>query len=145
MLALLSIARMQKRDFAVIHFSGAGNLKVERFPKGAATPAQTMACASHFFGGGTVFESWMEQAMLLVEDAMFEKADVICPSDGIAAVSEAAQAEWQKKRAARKTRAYGILIGTTHGEEVMGQLTDAVFCLDDLRADLPALETIFSV
>ncbi len=145
MLALLSIARMQKRDFAVLHFSGANNLKIERFPKGAATPAQTMACASHFFGGGTVFEPWMEQAMLLVEDAMFEKADVICLSDGIASVTESALREWQEKRAARKTRAYGILIGTTHGEEVMEQLTDMVFCLDDLRADLPALETIFSV
>lgn len=145
MLALLSIARMQKRDFAVIHFSGAGNLKTERFPKGAATPAQTMACASHCFGGGTVFEPWMEQALAMIEEAAFEKADVICLSDGIAAVSEAAQAEWRKKRAARKTRAYGILIGTTHGEEVMEQLTDMVFRLDDLRADLPALETIFSV
>ena len=145
MLALLSIARLQKRDFAVLHFSGPNNLKIERFPKGAATPVQTMACASHFFGGGTVFEPWMEQAMLLVEEAVFERADVICLSDGIASVTETAQAEWQKKRAARKTRAYGILIGTTQGEEVMEQLTDAVFCLDDLRADLPALETIFSV
>ena len=145
MLALLSIARMQKRDFAVIHFSGAGNLKIERFPKGAATPAQAMACASHFFGGGTVFEPWMEQALVMVEEAMFEKADVICLSDGIASVTESAQAEWQEKRAARKTRAYGILIGTTQGEEVMEQLTDTVFCLDDLRADLPALEAIFAV
>ena len=145
MLALLSIARMQRRDFAVIHFSGAGNLKVERFPKGAATPAQTISCASHFFGGGTVFEPWMEQALALVDEAAFEKADVICISDGIADVSATAQAEGWKKRAERKTRAYGILIGTTQGDELLAQLTDAVFCLDDLRADLPALEAIFSV
>lgn len=145
LLALLSIARMQGRDFAVLHFSGGNNLKVERFPKGIATPAQTIACASHFFGGGTVFEPWMEQALALVDEAAFEKADVICLSDSIADVSATAQAEWQKKRAERKTRAYGILIGTTQGEDVLWQLTDAVFCLDDLRADLPALEAIFSV
>lgn len=145
LLALLSIARMQQRDFAVLHFSGSNNLKVERFPKGTATPAQTISCASHFFGGGTVFEPWMEQALALVDEAAFEKADVICISDGIAAVAESAQSEWQKKRAERKTRVYGILIGTTQGEDVLGQLTDAVFCLADLRADLPALEAIFSV
>ncbi len=145
MLALLSIARLQARDFAVAHFSGANNLKIERFPKGAATPAQTLACASHFFGGGTVFEPWMAQALTMVEEAAFEKADVICLSDGIASVTATALQEWQERRAARKTRAYGILIGTTQGEEVLEQLTDAVFCLDDLRADLPALETIFSV
>ena len=145
LLALLSIARMQGRDFAVLHFSGGNNLKVERFPKGAATPAQTISCASHFFGGGTVFEPWMEQALALVDEAAFEKADVICISDGIADVSATAQAEWLKKRAERKTRAYGILIGTTQGEDVLGHLTDAVFCLADLRADLPALEAIFSV
>jgi uncharacterized protein with von Willebrand factor type A (vWA) domain len=37
MLALLSIARLQKRDFAVIHFSGESDTKVEVFPKGQAT------------------------------------------------------------------------------------------------------------
>jgi uncharacterized protein with von Willebrand factor type A (vWA) domain len=70
---------------------------------------------------------------------------VICVSDGIASVCAAMQVTWKEERAARKTRAYGILVGTTQGEEVMEQLTDTVFCLDDLRADLPALATIFSI
>jgi uncharacterized protein with von Willebrand factor type A (vWA) domain len=39
MLALLSIARLQKRDLAVIHFSGPNDLRVDLFPKGQATPA----------------------------------------------------------------------------------------------------------
>jgi uncharacterized protein with von Willebrand factor type A (vWA) domain len=145
MLALLCIARLQKRDFDVIHFSGAGNLKVERFPKGAATSAQTIQCASHFFNGGTVFEPWMEQALEMLDEAAFEKADVICLSDGITSISTSAQNEWQKKRAVRKTRAYGILIGTTQGEVLLQDICDTVFCLDDLRADLPALESIFSI
>jgi uncharacterized protein with von Willebrand factor type A (vWA) domain len=34
MLALLSIARLHKRDLAVIHFSGLGDLKIDLFPKG---------------------------------------------------------------------------------------------------------------
>jgi uncharacterized protein with von Willebrand factor type A (vWA) domain len=46
MLALLSIARLQKRDLAVIHFSGPNDLRVDLFPKGQATPAEVIACAN---------------------------------------------------------------------------------------------------
>src|SRR5262245_7287486 len=63
MLALLSIARMQKRDLAVIHFSGPDDLRFDLFPKGEVTPAEVIACASFFFNGGTVFEPSMEKAL----------------------------------------------------------------------------------
>lgn len=145
MLALLSIARLQKRDLAVIHFSGPDNLKLNLFPKGEATPAEVIACADFFFNGGTVFEPWMEKALELVDESQFEKADVICISDGITSISTEAQAAWMKRRADRNVRAYGILIGAGEGEAVLDGITDAVFRLDDLRDDLPALETIFSI
>jgi hypothetical protein len=41
-------------------------------------------------------------------------------------------------------RAYGVLIGANRGEALLGEIGDAVFRLDDLRDDLPALEAIFS-
>jgi len=41
-------------------------------------------------------------------------------------------------------RAYGALIGTNQGEALLDEIGDAVFHLDDLRGDLPALEMIFS-
>jgi uncharacterized protein with von Willebrand factor type A (vWA) domain len=144
MLALLSIARLQKRDLAVIHFSGPGDLRVDLFPKGAATPAEVISCASFFFNGGTVFEPWMEKALELVDGSLFEKADVICVSDGISDVSPEAQAEWTRRRAERGMRAYGALIGANQGEALLAEISDAVFRLDDLRSDLPALEVIFS-
>lgn len=145
MLALLSIARLQRRDFAVIHFSGAKDLKVSLFPKGDATHAEVIACASFFYGGGTVFEPWMNKALELVDGSQFEKADVICISDGVTSVSQPAQAEWRRRRAERSMRAYSVLIGTNQGEELLNEISDAVFCLSDLRDDLPALETIFSI
>jgi uncharacterized protein with von Willebrand factor type A (vWA) domain len=144
MLALLSIARLQKRDLAVIHFSGPNDLRVDLFPKGQATPAEVIACASFFFNGGTVFEPWMKKALELVDGSQFEKADVICVSDGIGDVSPEALAEWTKRRAERGMRAYGALIGANQGEALLGEISDAVFRLDDLRGDLPALEVIFS-
>jgi uncharacterized protein with von Willebrand factor type A (vWA) domain len=144
MLALLSIARLQKRDLAVIHFSGPDDLRLDLFPKGEATPAQVIACASFFFNGGTVFEPWMEKTLELVDGSQFEKADVICVSDGISDVSPEAQAEWTGRRAERGMRAYSVLIGTNQGEALLDEISDAFFCLDDLRGDLPALEVIFS-
>jgi uncharacterized protein with von Willebrand factor type A (vWA) domain len=145
MLALLSIARLQRRDFAVIHFSGAQDLKVSLFPKGEAKPAEVIACANFFYGGGTVFEPWMNKALEFVDGAQFEKADVICISDGVTNILEQAQAEWKRRRAERGMRAYSVLIGTTQGEALLNEISDVVFCLSDLRDDLPALETIFSI
>ncbi|HKR58740.1 MAG TPA: hypothetical protein VJS64_03320 [Pyrinomonadaceae bacterium] len=144
MLALLSIARLQKRDLAVIHFSGPDDLRLDLFPKGEATPAQVIACASFFFNGGTVFEPWMRKALELVDRSQFEKADVICVSDGISDGSPEAQAEWTRRRAERSMRAYGVLIGSNQGKALLDEISDAVFRLDDLRGDLPALEVIFS-
>jgi uncharacterized protein with von Willebrand factor type A (vWA) domain len=144
MLALLSIARLQKRDLAVIHFSGLDDLRVDLFPQGLATPAEVISCASLFFNGGTIFEPWMKKALELVDESRFEKADVICVSDGISDVSPEAQAEWIRRRAERGMRAYGVLIGANQGEALLDQISDAVFRLDDLRGDLPTLEVIFS-
>jgi uncharacterized protein with von Willebrand factor type A (vWA) domain len=144
MLALLSIARRQKRDLAVIHFSGLNDLRVDLFPEGQATPAEVIACASFFFNGGTVFEPWMKKALELVDESRFEKADVICISDGISDISPESQAEWTKRRVQRGMRAYGALIGANQGEALLGAISDVVFRLDDLRGDLPALEVIFS-
>src|SRR5215813_5152179 len=143
-LALLSIARLQKRDLAVIHFSGPDDLRLDLFPKGEATPAQVIACAGFFFYGGTVFEPWMKKALELVDESQFEKADVIRVSDGISEVSPEVRAEWTRRRAERGMRAYGVLIGSNQGEALLGEISDAVFRLDDLRGDLPALEVIFS-
>ncbi len=120
MLALLSIARLQKRDLAVIHFSGPDDLRLDLFPKGEATPAEVIACASFFFNGGTVFKPWMEKALELVDGSQFEKADVICVSDGISDVSPESQKEWSRRRAERGMRAYGVLIGRESGRIVAG-------------------------
>jgi uncharacterized protein with von Willebrand factor type A (vWA) domain len=137
-------ARLQKRDLAVIHFSGPDDLRVDLFPKGASTPAEVIACASFFFNGGTAFEPRMKKALELVDESVFEKDDVICVSDGVSDVSPEAQTEWTKRRAERGMRAYGVLLGSNQGEALLSEISDAVFRLDDLCGDLPALEVIFS-
>lgn len=144
-LALLAIARLQRRDLAVIHFAGRGQLSCHTFPQGQGDHAAVIACVDHFFNGGTIFEPWMAEALKLVDQAAFDRADVICISDGLAAIDPSAQQAWQERRAARGMRAYSVLIGTDEGAGLLAGLSDALLTLDTLQADMPVLETIFAV
>lgn len=145
-LALLAIAGQQRRDLAVIHFGGdARELKVFRFPKGRASPTEAIACCSHFYGGGTAYEPWMTTALQLIDEATFDRADVICVSDGEVAIEPAARAAWQQRRQARGMRVFAILIGSEAGAGVLASIADALLCLDSLAADGDVLQTIFSI
>jgi uncharacterized protein with von Willebrand factor type A (vWA) domain len=145
MLGLLAIARRQRRDLAVIHFSGPNQLHTSIFPKGESTPIELIDTVDFFFGGGTVFDRWMKEAVRFVDQDRFDRADIIVISDGIAFISEEAVTEWWRRRAERKMRCYGILIGTEQGASTLGRISDAVMTLDDLKQDLDALETIFAI
>jgi uncharacterized protein with von Willebrand factor type A (vWA) domain len=145
MLGMLAIARSQQRDFAVIHFSGAAEIRVDRFPKGLASTQEVINCAGHFYSGGTVFHEWMEAALHLVHESAFAQADCICLSDGVGDLHADTLTKWRQTKQERGMRAYSILIGSEEGVETLNEFSDSVFCLDDLADDLPALETIFSI
>jgi uncharacterized protein with von Willebrand factor type A (vWA) domain len=146
MLALLAIARKQKRDLAILHFSSADDpLVTFRFPKGASTYEEVLTCTETFIGNYTAFEPWMHAALTLVDESTFNRADVICVSDGLTTISPTVQAQWQQRRAARDMRAYGILIGTDEGAHTLAGITDAIMTLHDLNNDTDVLETIFNV
>jgi uncharacterized protein with von Willebrand factor type A (vWA) domain len=148
-LALLAIARLQRRDMAVIHFSAEScpeQLAVHRFPKGQGGHAAVIGCVDHFDdGGSTHFEPWMERALQLVDESAFDRADVICVSDGLTTIEPRMVAEWQRRRQERGMRAYAVLIGTEQGAGVLASIVDALLPLDDLEQDAQVLETIFAV
>lgn len=145
MLAMLAIARLQRRDAMIMHFSAGQQLQLFPFPKGQTPYAEVLACTEFFFGGGTAFEPWMESALTLVDQSRYDRADVICVSDGLTSVHPDMQTAWQHRRQQRGMRAYGVLIGTRQGAGVLASLTDAMLTLDSLQDDLPILETIFNV
>jgi uncharacterized protein with von Willebrand factor type A (vWA) domain len=146
MLALLAIARKQKRDMVVIYFSGAEDALITfHFPKGQSTYLNVLHCTETFIGGLTAFEPWMQTALILVDESAFNRADVICISDGLASIHPSVQAEWQRRRQRRDMRAYGVLIGTSEGAGVLASVTDAMMTLNNLTDDTGILETIFAV
>lgn len=144
-LALMAIARLQKRDIAIIHFASQNQLKTEIFTNGQTSPEEAIKVAEFFYRGGTHFEPWMNKALEIVEDSKFNKADVICITDGLADISPTVKANWRQTKASREMRAFGILIGTDEGAGVLASITDAMLPLDMLKNDNPILETIFSI
>ncbi len=129
----------------MIHFAHRGQMQLHRFPKGEGTYPDVIAAMDSFFGGGTDFEPWMEQALTLVEETALNKADVICVSDGLAEIDGATLERWQRVRKLREMRAYAVLIGTNEGAEVLASITDALLTLDNLGEDTDVLQTIFAV
>jgi uncharacterized protein with von Willebrand factor type A (vWA) domain len=146
MLALMAIARLQERDMVALLFSGSAHeLTRFDFPQGRA-PHQTVITAMEtFYNGGTVFEPWMEAALKAVDEAQFNRADVIAATDGLTSINTAASDAWQQRRAERGMRAYGILLGTREGMHALASITDAVLTIDNLNEDMPILQTIFAI
>ena len=87
----------------------------------------------------------MAEALRLVRESRYEKADVICISDGLAYVSNEMAGEWNQVRAQRSMRAYAVLIGAHDGMGVLAAISDAVVEMSNLAEDNAALQMMFSV
>jgi uncharacterized protein with von Willebrand factor type A (vWA) domain len=61
-------------------------LRTSVFPKGESRPIELIDAVEFYLGGGTVFEPWMEEALRLVDQDQFDRADVIVVSDGLASM-----------------------------------------------------------
>lgn len=86
-MCLLHIARLEKRDFAMVEFASAGETSQWTFPAKAPMMAeQVIEMASHFYGGGTSPIQGVAGALKLMKDAAdFRKADMVMIGDGEAA------------------------------------------------------------
>lgn len=80
-IALLMIARNQKRDFAIIPFATKlGDVKI--FLKGQATTQELIEFSNSFLGGGTNYEHPLRESLDILLKSEFKKADVLFVTDG---------------------------------------------------------------
>jgi len=146
-LCLLSLARHEARDIAILHF--ADDVSTYHFVHGQATMAELVECAGHFDSGNTRFEPWMHEALRLVDTASFDRADVICISDGLTDISEETEAAWNRRRSERGMRVFGILLEEsdgvrTEGAATFARMSDTTLTLSAL-ADQQALAGLFAL
>ncbi|WP_252503210.1 VWA domain-containing protein [Sporosarcina sp. Marseille-Q4943] len=79
-LALLSIAKKQKRDFCLVLFSTRTVVKV--YEKGKIKAADLIELAQTFLSGGTDFNLPLTKAVSIIETSKFKKSDLIFITDG---------------------------------------------------------------
>uniref|UniRef100_A0A6M3LBR2 Putative von Willebrand factor A domain-containing protein n=1 Tax=viral metagenome TaxID=1070528 RepID=A0A6M3LBR2_9ZZZZ len=101
-LGLLTIARKQKREFAIVHFSNKSTIKTFHFPDPKkAGQAELIDALSLFLGGGTDFMTPMNEAhRIITSSKTMKKADVVFVSDGDCRMEEENQKrvkEWKKE------------------------------------------------
>lgn len=149
-LALNGVAKSQERDIRLIHFSSGRQVKVhdilhqqggryvertinargeESAKELPSSPESLMDIVLHFYGGGTDYDPWMGQALNAIEQSTWNKADVLCISDGAAFISDEMITRWRDTRAAKGFRCYGILIQDWGGAGTLEDISDEVASL----------------
>lgn len=138
-MALLDVAKRQKRGFQVIHFdSGVSskNLKVNKFSKSNPYKiSEVIDMAEYFGGGGTQFEPPLQRAMDEVNDEKeFSKADIIMITDGCSAITDSFKEkflEWKKKK---NITVFSVLINIGYATtKSLEEFSDQVKTLEDVK------------
>ena len=138
-LGLLTIAKKQKREFAIIHYGSPTEIEEYRFLKNIDQTNLLLALAA-FFGGGTDFETPLKRAMAIIGTTL-KKADIIFVTDGECSVSEAFNKVYEARKEQLGFRTFGILINTL--TKTLPFKCDAVMELNSLNQDEHILKTIY--
>ena len=83
-MAIIAIARKERRDAAVVSFASAGQTEVWEFPwKEPMDAARVVDMAGHNFHGGTRINDGLERARdVIAKDERFTRADCVIVTDG---------------------------------------------------------------
>ncbi|MGG0656485.1 vWA domain-containing protein [Rummeliibacillus pycnus] len=130
-LALMMIAKRQKRDFVLITFSS--SIRKYEFPKGKYTNEQLVEVASAFLDGGTNFVNPLDEAIKVIQkEKAFKKADIVFITDGDARVLEEFQNRFKKIKKELDFKLLTLLI-KTHKESVLEPLSDKCVKITDFN------------
>ncbi|WP_303969056.1 VWA domain-containing protein [Sporosarcina ureae] len=109
-LALLSIAKKQRRDLCVLLFST--TIQKDTFVKGKITSNELARLARTYLGGGTDFSLSLQGALEVIEESTFKNADVIFVSDGEDEMSEAFLIKFNEKKKQKEFNVLTLVLGS---------------------------------
>lgn len=133
-LALLSIAKKQKRNFAYIPFSGYVG-KVDEFPKGKIKPDEMVRLAVEFRGGGTSFQPPLHSALEIIKKDRFKDADIVFITDGNSSVSDEFISSFNEKKEKNKFQVLSLLIGNGTRGQTVRLFSDQVIRVNNLNEE----------
>lgn len=108
--AMLEIAGINKRDFALIHFSGRGSFRTDLFRPGQYTQEDVFQSAATFLGGGTDYVTPLTEALRLMEENNYQRADLLFITDGECRLPEDFAQTLCGTKAARGFTIHGVLM-----------------------------------
>lgn len=108
-LALMSIARKQKRDFALIPFSSRAKKYI--YKRGKITPFDMVEMATNFLGGGTEFKYALSLALETIESSRFKHADIVFVTDGEDDLSDKFIEDFNKRKKEKKFNVLSVVLG----------------------------------
>lgn len=138
LLALLMIAKKQKRDFAYIPFADSvGNVRV--FEKGKITVEDIIKIAEEFLGGGTNFVLPLGKAKDVLCKGRFKKGDIIFITDGLANISASFKENFLKSKAEKEFSMCSLVIAKNNegdrAKETLGEISDEIKQVSNFEDD----------
>src|SRR5699024_2422593 len=85
-LALIGIAKKQKRDFCFIRFSTSSEIYL--LSKGKITTAEMVEICQNFLGGGTEFYSPLSESLQVIKESKFKQSDTVFVTDAVANIDD---------------------------------------------------------
>ncbi|WP_233201363.1 VWA domain-containing protein [Sporosarcina sp. P13] len=122
-LALLSIAKKQRRDLCVLLFST--TIQLDTYVKGKISSNELIRLARTYLGGGTDFTQSLEGALKVIEQSTFKRADVIFVTDGEDEVSKEFLKRFREKKKLKKFNVLTLVVG--NDTDVAESFSDRVF------------------
>jgi uncharacterized protein with von Willebrand factor type A (vWA) domain len=110
-LALAMIAKAQKRDFAFIPFAHHSE-RARTFKKGKIPPKEMVRIGTDFLGGGTDFNSPLNESLEVIKKSAFKNADIVFLTDGEASVNDDVLSRLEETKSKKKTRLMAVLMGS---------------------------------
>lgn len=136
-LALLEIAKLQKRNYACIHFGAANEpIKLIEVPSGKASFEKAVEIGSYFLNGGTDFMKPLNEATNLIEKQEFKKSDIVFITDGECSVSDEFLRKFQETKKTKAFKVIPILVdmeSTT--PSTVAEFSDDVQFVSELSSD----------
>lgn len=141
-LALVAIARKEKRDAAVISYASEGEQQLFHFRhKEPFDAGKVVEMAGHFFAGGTDATPAIKMAAKLTDtDADFTKADLVLISDG-EDYYEDEDAKLRDELNARGVRMHGVMVGAAPSE-YQTEMCDTLVSAFDLAGSNEATDML---
>lgn len=138
-LALLAVARLEKRSFALIHFSYGSDVRVDLYKGPEIDVFDAVEAASHFYGGGTDFNRPMHEALKLIEEESLPDADIIVVTDGEAGEIDEKILE---RLEVSKTDVFAVFINHLPCKPI-DAITRHHICVTEFLNDIQLFDTLF--